>query len=58
MCKLGQNESPADMASQARAFRDRGRDSMDRLADCIERHDNLPRQEPGHGPVEPADAAD
>ncbi|MEU2900767.1 hypothetical protein ABZ690_29600 [Streptomyces sp. NPDC006967] len=45
---------PADMASQAKAFRERGTDSMDRLADYIERHNNLPRQEPGHGSDQPA----
>ncbi|MCX4657095.1 hypothetical protein ACIQ9K_36560 [Streptomyces microflavus] len=44
MYKLGQNKSPADMASQAKAFRERGTDSMDRLADYIERHNNPPRQ--------------
>ncbi len=44
--KLGQIKSPADRASQAKAFRERGTDSMDRLADCIEPQ-QLPRQEPG-----------
>ncbi|MBN0047078.1 FMN-binding negative transcriptional regulator [Streptomyces actuosus] len=52
--KLGQNKSPADMASQTKAFRERGTDSMDRLADYIEHHNDLPQQERGHGSDRPA----
>ncbi|MGK5448790.1 hypothetical protein [Streptomyces radiopugnans] len=58
MYKLGQNKSSADMASQARAFRERGTDSMDRLADYIERHNDLPGCEPGHGSGQSAEGAD
>ncbi|MCP2163398.1 FMN-binding negative transcriptional regulator [Goodfellowiella coeruleoviolacea] len=49
--KLGQNKSAADMRAQARAFRARRTDSADRLADYIERHNNLERQEPGPRPA-------
>lgn len=56
--KLGQNKSPVDMTAQASAFRERGTDSMDRLADYIERHNNLSGPEPGHDAAKPADQAD
>ncbi|MFJ6141867.1 FMN-binding negative transcriptional regulator [Kitasatospora sp. NPDC092286] len=55
--KLGQNKNKEDMRSQARAYRARGTENMDRLADYIEKYNNLePEPEPEPEPGLPASA--